>query len=125
MIYKQFIKQNDCKRILFYKLLTSSSFKQCRLENALENPILLCKGFTLQKRLDFKPSSKQVSKPFDLNSFSKMSCFTKQRVFMKDFSFPNLPQGTNLNLRYNLMVTLLLSNLARGKVTVSVGSQVT
>ena len=44
---------------------------------------------------------------------------------MKDFSFPNLPQGTNLNLRYNLMVTLLLSNLARGKVTVSVGSQVT
>jgi hypothetical protein len=125
MIYKQFIKQNYCERVLFYKLLTSSSFKACHFENASENPILLCKGFTLQKTLYFKPSSKQVSKPFDLNSCSKTPCFTNTRVFAKDFGFPNLPQGTNLNLRYNMMVTLLLSNLARGKVTVSVGSQVT
>jgi len=71
MIYKRFIKQNDCERVSFYKLLTSSSFKGRCLENALETPLSLCKGFTLQKRNDFKPILKQVSKPFDLNSLPK------------------------------------------------------
>ena len=87
MICKRFIKQSVCEKALFFKILISPSFKGCRLENALETPFLLCKSFTLQKRNDFKPISKQVSKPFDLNSLPKTFCFTKQRALPKMFCF--------------------------------------
>ena len=108
-------KQNVCKKILFYKILTSPSFKRCRFKNALESPILLCPS---------KEISKQVSKPFDLNSFLKMFCFTKQRFLQQTLvskTYFKVP-----NLRYKPMVNLLLTlYFARGKFTMSVGSQVT
>ena len=87
MICKRFIKQSVCEKALFYKILISPCLKRCHHENALETPLSLCKGFTLQKRNDFKPILKQVSKPFDLNSLPKTFCFTKQRALPKMFCF--------------------------------------
>jgi len=61
--------------------------------------------------------------PFDVNSFLKMICFTKQR-FPKDFGFPNLPQKTNPTLKYNYDDQFVNLYSHEGKVTMSVGSQV-
>ena len=91
----------------------------------------LAKGFCFIKSLSHLHSKVSLQKGFGkTNLFVKALPFKRRNDFKakqvsKPFVLPNLPQRTNLNLRYNLMVTLLLSNLERGKVTMSVASQVT
>ena len=77
--------QKACEKVLFYKVFIPSSFKIVTLERLWENQFV-CESFTYQRRNDFK--EKQVSKSFDLNSFLKMICFTKQR-FSKRLWSPN------------------------------------
>ena len=83
MIYERIIKQNACEKVLFYKILTCSSFQRCRFKKVLGKPNLFVKALPN----GFKSIFKQVSKSFDLNSFLK--CFVLlNKWFYKRLWFP-------------------------------------
>ena len=131
MICKQFIKQNACENVLFNKILSSSSFQKCCFEKVLGKPNLFAKGLPFKKRNDFKSISKlvlftsnkkgamfcfenrkQVSKPFDLNSFLKMLCFTRQRFFKKTLDSKTCLKGPTPTWNIIMMINLLISTLS-------------
>ena len=99
----------------------------------LVSKVSLWKGFGKTKFVLWKlylskremiPKQNNYQNPLILTHFWKWLVLPN-KGFPKDSSFQNLPQRTNPNLRYNLMVNLLLFTRMRGKVTVSVGSQLT
>ena len=143
MICERFFKQNACEKVLFYKILISSSFKSVALKRFWENQICFVKALPFKKRNNFESISKlllftsnkkeamfcfenrkQVSKPFDLNSFLKMLCFTGQRFFKKTLVSKTYLKGPTPTWNIIMMINFLISTHTRGKITVIVGSQV-
>ena len=60
MICERFIKQNACEKVLFYKILISSSFKSVALKRFWENQICFVKALPFKKRNNFESISKLV-----------------------------------------------------------------
>jgi len=68
---ERFIKQKDCEKVLFYKVLIPSSFKSVALKRLWENQICLQKLCLTKREMNLNQFENKYQNPFDLNSFLK------------------------------------------------------
>ena len=84
---ERFIKQSACKKIYFIKSWPLLVSKVSRLKRLWENQICLWKLYLSEREMNLNQFENKYQNPFDVNSFLKMICFTKQR-FSKRLWFP-------------------------------------
>ena len=80
MIYRRFMKQKACEKVLFYKVLIPSTFKSVTLERLWENQFV-CESFTFQKEKWFQ--SKTCIKTLLFELIYENDMFYQTKVFQK------------------------------------------
>ena len=106
------------KRLCFIKSWSHLVSKGVILK-MLWKPHFALQRFCPSKEEWFQTDFKTSIKTFWFKLTSENVLFYQTKGFTKYIGFQNLHHGTNLNNRYNLMVTSSLFNRVRGKVTVS------
>ena len=94
MIYRRFIKQKACEKVLFYKVLIPSSFKSVALKRLWENQICLPKLCLTKREMNLNQFENKYQNPFDLNLFLKRFVLPN-KGFPKDFGLLSLSQRIN------------------------------